>query len=69
MQDASESTELLVELIAIDVWDSIFENTACPDEIEKIARMTRQVRKQEIRRRMLSSLSQHRCFLTCPPQS
>lgn len=64
MHDLIVKGELLAELVAIDVWDDIFEDSTFPGEIERIAYMTRQIRRQEIRRQILSGSNADALFIS-----
>jgi hypothetical protein len=57
MKNTKNGSELLAELVAIEIWDSFLTEADLKIEIEQLAHRSRQARRQELRRMLVRALN------------
>ena len=60
--------EIFAELVAIEIWDDVFNESVFPSMIEQMAYRARRVRKQEIWQQLVLRLQRRRAFAAQAPK-
>ena len=59
MMTTETESELIAELVAIEVWDNLLTEADLRSDLEQLARRSRQARGQELRRMLLRARIQN----------